>query len=140
MFDPKLHHVVEKSIGDRISLAFFTPSRLLALDHTRWSESRNWNSMQLIRENSLRVVTGLVWRYVSGDKLGMAKNSSFVSPLARASLSVHLLVHPHGKKGWGGRSIRPPRNFGDRAAVPASACLITNQDEFCDKGHNINAN
>eukprot|EP00971_Amphidinium_carterae_P031413 618657-Amphidinium_carterae.2 len=38
MFNPKVHHAGEQSIGNRISVVFFTPSRLHALEHDHWDQ------------------------------------------------------------------------------------------------------
>eukprot|EP00971_Amphidinium_carterae_P236126 4686032-Amphidinium_carterae.1 len=38
MFDPKTHHAVEQSIGSRLSVVYFTPTRLHALEYEHWDQ------------------------------------------------------------------------------------------------------
>eukprot|EP00971_Amphidinium_carterae_P298115 5923679-Amphidinium_carterae.1 len=38
MFDPKRFHAVEPCFGSRLSVVFFTPTRLHALDGSHWTQ------------------------------------------------------------------------------------------------------
>eukprot|EP00971_Amphidinium_carterae_P310068 6161499-Amphidinium_carterae.1 len=42
MFDPKRSHAVEPCVGSRLSVVFFTPTRLHALEDSHWSQLRHF--------------------------------------------------------------------------------------------------